>query len=288
MTLPGGALRCRGPRRPAPSPSSAPTGGRPTSRRAGDRPDRRRGSAPLPACRTRRRASARLPERRRTRRAMPSRPPPAPTSSAAAADLYPDGAPAAVAGRRRRRRRRRRLAGAREGPDLVLRTRRPSSGNVTSLAIGNAADVVLGRANGGLYRLAVGEPELITRATGVGPGLYSPDARFVALRSGLSDASSTLRLSDGAVLTHPFPDGTFDSAVVRPLGWIDERLQVLSAGGPRRRRRRQWRARGHDAAGGRHQHLAPLASGWSRPGPPPPSASPSTSSPTSTAPRRRS
>ena len=75
--------------------------------------------------------------------------------------------------------------------------------------------------------MAVGEPELITRATGVGPGLYSPDARFVALRSGPSDASSTLRLSDGAVLTHPFPDGTFDSAVVRPLGWMDERLQVL-------------------------------------------------------------
>ncbi|WP_457188964.1 hypothetical protein [Nocardioides sp. P5_E3] len=111
------------------------------------------------------------------------------------------------------------------GADLDLRKR--VEGNVTSLAIGNAADVVLGRANGGLYRLAVGEPELITRATGVGPGLYSPDARFVALRSGPSDASSTLRLSDGAVLTHPFPDGTFDSAVVRPLGWMDERLQVL-------------------------------------------------------------
>ena len=111
------------------------------------------------------------------------------------------------------------------GTDIDLRKR--VEGNVTSLAIGNAADVVLGRANGGLYRLAEGEPELITRATGVGPGLYSPDARFVALRSGLSDASSTLRLADGAVLTHPFPDGTFDSAVVLPLGWLDDRHQLL-------------------------------------------------------------
>jgi hypothetical protein len=111
------------------------------------------------------------------------------------------------------------------GADIDLRKR--VDGNVTSLAIGNAADVVLGRANGGLYRLGVGEPELITRATGVGPGLSSPDARFVALRSGPSDASSTLRLTDGAVLTHPFPDGTFDSAVVLPLGWLDDRHQLL-------------------------------------------------------------
>jgi hypothetical protein len=36
-----------------------------------------------------------------------------------------------------------------------------------------------------------------------------------------------LRLSDGAVLTHPFPDGTFDSAVVLPLGWLDDRHQLL-------------------------------------------------------------
>ena len=111
------------------------------------------------------------------------------------------------------------------GADIDLRKR--VEGNVTSLAIGNAADVVLGRANGGLYRLAVGEPELITRTTGVGPGLFSPDARFVALRSGLSDASSTLRLADGAVLTHPVPDGTFDSGVVLPLGWLDDRHQLL-------------------------------------------------------------
>ena len=111
------------------------------------------------------------------------------------------------------------------GADVDLRKR--VEGNVTSLAIGNAADVALGRADGGIYRMAAGGPELITRATGVGPGLFSPDARSVALRSGPSDASSTLRLSDGAVLTHPFPDGTFDSAVVRPLGWMDDRLQLL-------------------------------------------------------------
>ena len=139
------------------------------------------------------------------------------------------------------------------GADLDLRKR--VEGNVTSLAIGNAADVVLGRANGGLYRLAVGEPELITRATGVGPGLFSPDARFVALRSGPSDASSTLRLSDGAVLTHPFPDGTFDSAVVLPLGWLDDRQQSPCRGSAEDQ---DVRARGHDAPGRTHQHVAPI------------------------------
>jgi hypothetical protein len=111
------------------------------------------------------------------------------------------------------------------GGDMDLSKR--VEGNVTSLAISDAAEVVLGRANGALYRLAVDEPELITRAAGVGPGLFSPDARFVALRSGPSDASSTLRRSDGSVVTHPFPDGTFDTAVVLPLGWLDDRHQVL-------------------------------------------------------------
>jgi hypothetical protein len=110
------------------------------------------------------------------------------------------------------------------GADLGLR--KFVRGNIAVLAISSAADVVLGRA-GGLYRMTVGQPELITSATGVGAGLFSPDARFVALRSSPSDASSTLRISDGAVLTHPFPDETFDSAAVLPLGWLDERHQLL-------------------------------------------------------------
>ena len=121
------------------------------------------------------------------------------------------------------------------GGDIDLEQR--VAGNVTSLAISNAAEVVLGRANGGLYRLAVDEPELITRAAGAGPGLFSPDARFVALRSGMSDASYTLRRSDGEVLAHPFPDDTFDTAVVLPLGWLDDRHQVLQV----------WSEEGEDA-----------------------------------------
>ena len=110
-------------------------------------------------------------------------------------------------------------------------------GNVPGLAISNAAEVVLGRANGGLYRLAVDGPEPIARATGGSPGLFSPDASFVALRSGLAGASYTLRRSDGAVLTHPFPDETFDPAVVLPLGWLDDQHQVLQV----------WAEQGEDA-----------------------------------------
>jgi hypothetical protein len=120
------------------------------------------------------------------------------------------------------------------GADLGLSTF--VEGNVSSLAIGNAADVVVG-AKGALYRITVDQPELITRAAGVGPGLFSPDARFVALRSSPSGASATLRLSDGAVLTHPFPDGTFASGAVLPLGWLDDRHQLLQV----------WSAEGEDA-----------------------------------------
>ena len=57
------------------------------------------------------------------------------------------------------------------------------------------------------------------------------------------------------MVTHPFPDGTFDSAVVLPLGWLDDRHQLLQVRSAEDQRRR---ARGHDAAGRTDQHVAPI------------------------------
>ncbi len=59
------------------------------------------------------------------------------------------------------------------------------------------------------------------------PGPFSPSGDTVALRSTPGHASYTLELETGAVLEHPFPAGTVDKAAVRPLGWLDDRLQLL-------------------------------------------------------------
>ena len=84
---------------------------------------------------------------------------------------------------------------------------------------------------------------------------FSPDGRHVALRSRRPGASYTFDAADGELLEHPFPDGTFGTVVVRPLGWLDDRLQVLLVqdddGGTRRARR-------HHTRGRRDQHVAPL------------------------------
>ena len=39
--------------------------------------------------------------------------------------------------------------------------------------------------------------------------------------------STTMRVSTGKALRHPLPAGTFDPATIRPVGWLDDRLQLL-------------------------------------------------------------
>jgi hypothetical protein len=101
------------------------------------------------------------------------------------------------------------------------------NGNIPDVAIGPDAQVVISRAGGGLFWVGGREPERLTDASDLGAGHFSPDGRFLALRTSLAGASSTVRWSDREVVTHPFPDGTFDTAVVMPLGWLDDRHQVL-------------------------------------------------------------
>ena len=43
----------------------------------------------------------------------------------------------------------------------------------------------------------------------------------------MDTASYTFDLASRRLLSHPFPDGTIGASVVRPLGWIDDRLQLL-------------------------------------------------------------
>jgi hypothetical protein len=111
-------------------------------------------------------------------------------------------------------------------------------GNVASVAVGDDARLVVSRAGGGLFLLRGDEaPQRLADAGSVGAGLWAPDGRHIALRSGLGAASYTFDTTTGEVLEHPFPDGTVDSAVVMPLGWLDDRHQVLQV----------WASEGGDA-----------------------------------------
>jgi hypothetical protein len=99
--------------------------------------------------------------------------------------------------------------------------------NVVSVAVADDGTSALGRVSGGAL-LWPPDREL-ERLSGVpgNPGAFSPDGRHLALRSSPGQASYTLDVASREVLEHPFPDDTFGEAVVRPLGWLDDRLQML-------------------------------------------------------------
>ena len=61
----------------------------------------------------------------------------------------------------------------------------------------------------------------------VRPGAFSPSGKHVALESDGAPATYTLDTGRGEVVGHPFPGDTFATAGSRPLGWMDDRLQVL-------------------------------------------------------------
>ena len=99
--------------------------------------------------------------------------------------------------------------------------------NVVSVAVADDGTTALGRVRGGLYLWppegGLGRPTDIPFA----PGAFSPDGTLLALSTGPWSASHTLDVPSGDVLEHPFPDGTLGESVVRPVGWMDDRLQVL-------------------------------------------------------------
>lgn len=102
----------------------------------------------------------------------------------------------------------------------------PSS--MSSVAVADDGNTVFGGVNGGLFTWA-GESDLprVSTDLSAGVGAFSPDGRRLALATAPGTASYTLDVAGREVLEHPFPDGTFGEAVVRPLGWLDDRLQLL-------------------------------------------------------------
>lgn len=99
--------------------------------------------------------------------------------------------------------------------------------NVVSVAVADDGTSALGRVSGGALLWPPGrELDRLSRVPG-NPGAFSPDGRHLALRSSPGLASYTLDTASREVLEHPFPDGTLGEAVVRPLGWLDDRLQLL-------------------------------------------------------------
>ncbi len=100
--------------------------------------------------------------------------------------------------------------------------------NVVSIAIAEDGTTVIGRVSGGLYmQRPDGDLSLVPGDVEGAAGAFSPDGRYVALGSAPGTASYTLDMGSRTMLEHPFPDGTLGRAVVRPLGWLDDRLQLL-------------------------------------------------------------
>lgn len=100
--------------------------------------------------------------------------------------------------------------------------------NASSVAVSDGGDSVVGHVNGGLTLLPLhGSPRRLWTDGLVGAGAFSPDGGFVAVSTGVDTASYTFDLASRRLLFHPFPDGTIGASVVRPLGWIDDRLQLL-------------------------------------------------------------
>lgn len=100
--------------------------------------------------------------------------------------------------------------------------------NASSIAVADDGDAALGQVDGGLRLLPLnGDGDAVDLPVQVGVGSFAPDGAQVALSGGPGTASYTFDLRDRGLSTHPFPDGTLGESVVRPLGWVDDRIQLL-------------------------------------------------------------
>ena len=102
--------------------------------------------------------------------------------------------------------------------------------DAVSVAVADDGSALVGRVAG---ELLMAEPDRtpvsVSSASGVGAGAFSPDDRHVALRTSVDTSSYTWDTEAGEILEHPFPEDTLGAVELRPLGWLDDRLQVLLA-----------------------------------------------------------
>ncbi len=102
--------------------------------------------------------------------------------------------------------------------------------DAVDVAVANDGSALVGRVAG---ELLIAEPDRspvgVYSGPGFGAGAFSPDGRHVALRTSVDTSSYTWDTDAGELLEHPFPEDTLGAVELRPLGWLDDRLQVLLA-----------------------------------------------------------
>lgn len=102
--------------------------------------------------------------------------------------------------------------------------------DAVSVAVADDGSAMVGRVAGGLLLAEPGRgPVSVFSGPGFGAGSFSPDGRRVALRSSADTSSYTWDTDAGELQEHPFPADTLGAVEIRPLGWLDERLEVLLA-----------------------------------------------------------
>lgn len=113
---------------------------------------------------------------------------------------------------------------AAESEPVTVRAVRQES--ITGVAVANNGDMTV---TSGQVVVTVSDHKQVVHTVdnpGWSAAAMSPDGSQVAVAvSGTS--SATLDIADNEVVRHRFPEGTFPRADIRPLGWVDDRLQLL-------------------------------------------------------------
>ncbi|QBX55149.1 hypothetical protein EXE58_06550 [Nocardioides seonyuensis] len=96
----------------------------------------------------------------------------------------------------------------------------------SGVSVSNDGALAVGTEAGRVVLEQAGSRRRLPRAEGF-PGPFSPDGSQMAMQSSPGKASHTFDVVRQRVLEHPFPADTIPTAVSRPLGWLDNRLQLL-------------------------------------------------------------
>ncbi len=102
---------------------------------------------------------------------------------------------------------------------------------LVGVAVANDGTLALGTSSGGLLLDADERDSRMIPDIDGRPTNFSPDGTVLALENQLipSPMSSTLEVATGRHWRHPFPADTLGPATTRPLGWLDDRLQLILA-----------------------------------------------------------